>query len=616
MENEVKDLRVYDDTETPEMAAVYARPRKKKRSGKKIALIVLLSLVILGAGSFAAVYFGVPAVKYYSAVRTMESGDRVSARIMLTELGDYRDAKALLREIEKADRYDVADRHMSRDEFDDARRIFAELGDFKDAPDRVQEAENGLQYRKALTLLEQGDREGAKALLETIVSFRDAGEVLRGIEYDLAVQLLEEKEYLAARDAFEALGTDYRDCAEKIGECTRLYEKKVQRDYSEGCRLIVYGDLTGAYRMLNAIADANYSNTAEKIDEILTTSVRLAEKYAAAGDRPRTLAFLRLVEEIDPEQGAALRARLIPAEEFKVDGSFYLFNTDHINSLTNQTTREELSTVVLYMILYGEMNMGLTSHKEVDRITMVDRAFQSCDMVSEILPGHGSVYNPSVQVGDRYVNFRLNVEQKYSEFQRTQHIKLFKEFCESSVLALAEAGLLSDSMSARQKVEVIANWVGFYLTYDQTLETHDVGVAVETTSGVCEAYAAIHNRMCNLAGVRTYGQIGDCGAGLSNARHIWSFHLDENGEIFYSDTTWADPYSLDFSRDKDREPTVELFVEYYLDRCMRAGVIGKEGTYGAEENMYICVDQIWGSHRAERTPEEIMNFHNIINRKS
>lgn len=549
--------------------------RAGKRSAGKIAAVVLLCVVLLVGMGLGVVKIGIPAVQYMGALSKLERGD-----------------------------------------YAEARRDFVALGGFWKAEEHAAEAEKGRLYREALMLLEQGDRDGAKIRLTQLAGFSDAEDRLRLIEseilYEQAAQKLAKKDYLSAYESFAALG-DFRDARQKAEECHDLQSERI---YNEGCRLIARGELADAYRVLSSIPVPGYKNTAELVDEILATSVRLAEKYGETGDRGRTVTFLRLVEEIDPEKGAQLREKLIPEENFALDESFYIFDTSHITMLSTGTTMEEFASVVLYMIMYGQLNLGLTSHKEVDRITMVDRSLSACDLVCEIIPGHGSVYNPTVNTGDRYVNFRLNVEQEYSEHQRRVHIKTFQEFCKNSVLELAEAGLISEDMNARQKVEVIANWVGFYLTYDQSLKTHDVGVAVETTSGVCEAYAALLNRMCNLAGVASYGQIGDSGAGLSNARHIWSFHLDENGGIFYTDATWADSYSIDFSIDGTQEPTIELFLEYYLERCMRNGVTGKEGTYGADENMYICADVRWGSHRAERSEEEIIAYHNLITGKT
>ena len=577
---------VYDEAEitAPVVAAKNEQEisnlSRRKFSFQKVRVTLLALVLVLGVG-FAAVQWGVPAVRYAGAAIKLAQGDYIGAR-----------------------------------------SGFVELDGFWNAEDRAAEAEKGRLYTEACELLEQGDRDGAKVRLTQIAGFQNADVLIREIEnailYERAEKSAVRKDYLAAYEDYAAAG-DFRDAQQKAEECYALYvEKETQRAYQEGCRLYARGRLTDAYRVLSSMPDPDYGNAAAILTEIFETAVRLAEKYADTGERGRTIAFLRLVEEIDPEKGAALREKLIPEEGALIpDESFYIFDLTHISILTYNTTREQLASVVLYMVMYGEMNFGLTAHKEVDRISMVDRALQACDLVGEIIPGHGSIYNPSVYVGDNYVNFRLNVEQEYSEFQRNQHIKTFKEFCVNSVTELAEAGLLSESMSRRQKAEVIMNWVGFYLTYDKSLTTHDVGVAVESKRGVCEAYAALYNRMCNLIGIPTYGQIGVAG-GSDNARHIWSFHVDEEGKVFYADATWADAYELDFGVESMGEPTVELFLKYYLERCMDNAMMEEQGGKMTQtfQSTLVCSETLWLTHVAERTAEEIIAYHNSVTGKN
>ena len=601
---------------------------RRKRSVGKIVVAVLLSLALILGSGYAAVRYGIPLLRYNSGESKMESGDYAGAQQAFERLGDYRDAREKAAQAAKGVVYLEAVAQMEQREWEAAIILLTQVEDFRDAADLRRTAENEIQYELAEQTLAEGEFFYAAIEFAQLGNYRDAPEraeeclaLQREADnaelYKLAEQRMERKEYTAAGEMFASLG-DFRDAQQRAEECYALHTaKENERAYNEGNKMYARGQLTDAYRALSTITDPEYGRTAELLEEIFNTSVTLARKYAQTGDRGRAISFLRLVEEMDPEKGAELRAEIAPEETLVLDESFYIFDLTHISTLTNYSTREELASVVLYMVMYGQMNLGLTAHKEVDRVSMLDRALQACDLVGEIIPGHGSVYNPTVSVGKNYVNFRLNVEQEYSEFQRNQHIKLFKSFCADSVIELAEAGLISKTMTSKQKAEVIMNWVGFYLTYDKTLITHDVGVAVESRRGVCEAYAALYNRMCNLIGIPTYGQIGFAG-GSTDARHIWSFHVDENGDLFYADATWADSYELDFGVASMGEPTVELFLSYYLDRCMEKAMTEENGGKTAETYLtsYACSDTLWTSHEAERTAEEIIAFHNIITGKA
>ncbi|MBR3704245.1 MAG: hypothetical protein IKM11_01985, partial [Oscillospiraceae bacterium] len=414
--------------------------------------------------------------------------------------------------------------------------------------DDTQDESREAAYLEALELLEQGEKEEAQTLLEQIVGYRDSGALLRDILferwYELGMQHMAKEDYDAALKRFDALG-DFRDAREKVEECRTL--STLETAYKEGKKLYDEGKWGAAYLVLLPIRDADYKDASTMLSDIPADSLEYARLYAQRGEMGKALSFLRVIEEIDKTQGEALRAELIGENTFAPDQTFYMFDTTHITGFTVDTPVEDFATVVIYMLLQGKANFSLMSNKAVDRDYLMTRAFQGSDLAQELLPGYGSIYNPSVLVGDNYVNYYMDYEQEYSEHQRTVHLKEFKTFCEDSVRELTEMGLLTDAMTRRQKAEVILNWVGFFLTYDKALTIHDVGVAVEEKRGVCEAFAALYNRMCNLAGIPTYGQVGDTvQSGGVTGRHIWSFSVDEDGNIFYADATWGDLWDIDF----------------------------------------------------------------------
>ena len=471
------------------------------------------------------------------------------------------------------------------------------------------------KYLSALELLEQGEREDAIVLLQEIRGYQDSGEVLSEIVcsdlYERGMESMAQEDYESARCSFQSAG-DYQDAREKAEECRVL--AILESAYKEGKKLYKNNKWGAAYLKLRTIRDADYKDANEIMDSIAADAPEYARIYAERNDMGKAVAFLRVVEEIDPAQGEALREELIGENEFVPDNSFYIFDTTHITRFTENTPTEEFASVMIYMLLFGKLEYALMCNKPVDRDLLTERAFHGSELAQELLPGYGSIYNPSVLVGDNYVNYYLNHEQQYSEHQRTVHLKTFKSFCEESVRNLTEMGLLTGDMSRRQKAEVIINWVGYFLTYDKVLTIHDVGVAIEEKRGVCEAFAALYNRMCNLAGIPTYGQVGDAQTGTGTGRHIWSFSIDEDGKIFYADATWADLWDIDFGAEGKEEPTVERFAEEYLALSMKKALAEQSG-YGSAHlqnstlEVYRCSNRLWSTHKADRSAEDIIAYH-------
>ena len=138
------------------------------------------------------------------------------------------------------------------------------------------------------------------------------------------------------------------------------------------------------------------------------------------------------------------------------------------------------------------------------------------------------------------------------------------------------------------------------------MEIHDAGIAVQVGEGVCEAQTAIYNRMCNLAGIPTYGQIGH-----SDGEHIWSIHLDEDGNIFYVDSTTLNrPYS----EITVEERTMEAFMEIICEKLMKCAL--EEGTFNLSFDFYdfLYDNYFWEkkyhkNYIYDRTAEEIIAFH-------
>lgn len=504
-------------------------------------------------------------------------------------------------------RYSQAAQMLERGEYDAARQAFAELGDYADAAARTAEAEKGLIYLDAQELLEQGERKAARAILEQIADFEAAAQLLEQIKcemaYDQAAAYMSKKNYLEAAEQFRAL-RDFRDAAQKAQECQTLGE--VKEAYDEGHALYEKGQWLEAYRTLAGIRDAQYEDTQTLLEEIITVTEERARLYAQQGGRGKLIAFLQLAGEIDATAGSALRQGLIGAETFEVDLAYFQFDPACLTACSTDTTSDEYTATMLYMLQSGEKQLTLMASSGLDKGTALAQFYTAQNNLGEVLLGYMSVYDIKVSVQGNAMEITVDYAEGYSGERVAQLTEIYESFCEQSVRELAEAGLLSSAMSRRERAEIIGEWVCFYLTYDEMKEIQNAGIAVEQAKGVCTTYAALYHRMCNLAGVPTYGQRGSAGE-----RHIWLVHVDETGKIFYADPTWADQWEDDFTTVEEK-PTVANFVEKYLQKCMEGAV--REYRYSnyidnAGRGEYLWASALWSTHTADRPAEEIIAAH-------
>ena len=567
--------------------------------------------MVLSVALIAAVVWNMPFVRYHCAGIILERGDYAEARQIFASLGGYKDSAKQVEEAEKGFLYLDAQELLDQGKYSEALAVYETLGNFSKTRDKIRET----KYLLAVERIGEEDWKTAQELLSQIGPYRDTAALLEQLDSELrykqAWAYMVTEQYETACEEFRMLG-GFKDAAEKAEECRRLGEIKTA--YQDGKRQFDEGKWLAAYRALSPIREEEYQDTVKILKEISAMAEEQTRYYAALGEWGKMLALLQLTEEIDETTGQRLRQELVGEKEtFEKDQSYYLFDLKLVPFCTMATQTEDITETLLYMITYGQTKHTILCQSELDQKVMQERVFAGESLLCEIVPGYGSVYQTYTAVWGNGIELDLNHNQTYSEHQRTRHIADYKAFCEQSLQELTAAGLLDSSLSRRQKAEIINNWVGFYLTYDVTLSIHDAGVAVAEATGVCEAYAGLYHRMCNLAGIPTYGQTGIAGSGTNSARHIWLFHLDEEGNIFYADPTWADPWDIDFSGDQTR-PTVADFVERYLERCMMGAVAEyrypnySDGA-GQRNKTYLWSNVLWSSHEGERPAEEIIAVH-------
>lgn len=496
-----------------------------------------------------------------------------------------------------------ADEMLARGKYREALEIYESIGDYESAEEKIRET----KYLLAIELMTKDERKEARALLEQLGSYRDAEALLEQLKrYDQAWAYMVTEHYEKAAEEFQTMA-DFLDAAEKAEECRRL--GAVKDTYDDGLRQFQTGKWLDAYRTLSTIRGEEYEDTLEILEEIAAAAPDRVRYYAERGERGKMLAFLRLTEETDNEAGEALRQELVAAETIEEDWSYFQFDPACLSACSPHTPAEDYASTLLYMILHGETELTLLSNSKLNKADSLQQFYRGQNMLNDIIPGYAQIYKIRVTAQNRSMQIHLQYQDKYSEQRIKQIIETYETFCVESLHELVDAGLLSASMSHRQKATLISEWVGFYLSYDRTKEIYLAGIALEEAKGVCSAYASLYHRMCNLAGIPTYGQTGVAYNPGGYGAHIWLVHVDEAGDIFYADPTWADPWDIDFSVEEEK-PTVALFADHYLERCLEEGVVEYRYPTDAESDQrYFWSRALWTSHDASRTAAEIIATH-------
>ena len=96
---------------------------------------------------------------------------------------------------------------------------------------------------------------------------------------------------------------------------------------------------------------------------------------------------------------------------------------------------------------------------------------------------------------------------------------------------------ISDSMSDRQKVQVIHNWLIYNASYDETLTNYNPDGVLLKGYGVCDSYSRSFNMLMDKLGI-TCERIS--GYSRGGAGHAWNrVWIDD--QWLYIDCTWDDP---------------------------------------------------------------------------
>ena len=154
--------------------------------------------------------------------------------------------------------------------------------------------------------------------------------------------------------------------------------------------------------------------------------------------------------------------------------------------------------------------------------------------------------NIKSRVSKDHIDYTIEISYDFMDPNNTysnniDYIESFKSTCEEHLVKLNTQGMLSNSMSNKEKAQVIYEYLDKLLEYDLTLQNMNAYLGFKTGSTVCQGYSQMFTFMTRLLGleaytVRGYARSNDGSYGL----HSWN-RITYNGQYYYCDPTWGDP---------------------------------------------------------------------------
>ena len=370
--------------ENQEKQRAAQRRKRKKRIRMSVALIVL------AAAAAATVVWGLPELRYHTALDLLTDGHFEQARAAFGEIPDWRDsqmqvlecdyqqAQAWLKagdadslmlaqtafetleayrdsaECAKQAAYQRGVLYLNEKKYDEGAAIFESLGDYQDSQTQLQET----LWQKANELFASGSFEEARTLYIGLNGYADSTAQIDACTYQLGLAEMEEENYEAAIGILSALGS-YED-AEKL-------VKKAYYAMAEAALLAENYEQAGDWYLLAG----DYGDAQAKANDCL---YRLAQSIKAAGDyeKAREL-FLRIPEYLDSLGQAdtcvyALAKDLMEAKE-------YAAAAEKLSTITSYDDSQSLLDECRYQLALAALDGGdavqaetllaeITGHKE------------------------------------------------------------------------------------------------------------------------------------------------------------------------------------------------------------------------------------------------------------
>ncbi len=200
-------------------APVYAAPipalaPKKKKSGVKITLLILIPVLLIASG--VAAWLGISAANkkaYEEAEKLAEEGRYEEALEAFEELGAFSDSADRAEEMavlaEQSADYEAAMDLMLEGKYDKAIKAFEKLDDYADSEEM---AESGVRYQQGLDMLagasQADDYKDAIAIFEAIIDYKESANQLSHAYLGLALMAVEGNDISTAMELTDYLNEE------------------------------------------------------------------------------------------------------------------------------------------------------------------------------------------------------------------------------------------------------------------------------------------------------------------------------------------------------------------------------------------------------------------------
>ena len=234
---EKEDIQESERFETAtEQKAPHSFKVKKKR--KWIPVCILGSLVIVAGGYFGWVEFNYQKAVEYSEAQYFEQ----AANHIHSVPGFYKDTSELLV-------YIGGGQYLARGDFKNAKALFTDLGEYRNAAEMIKEVD----YEKAFDLLEKGNYSGARNAFIRLGEYKNSKEMITETDYWEAISVLDNENYFEAYPLLLDL-QGYAD----VDEILPFVKEAV---YLEGVELYGRGrrnDARNRFKMTTGYMDTDY----------------------------------------------------------------------------------------------------------------------------------------------------------------------------------------------------------------------------------------------------------------------------------------------------------------------------------------------------------------------
>lgn len=274
-----EERRKLEAKQATEKAAIEQEQRKRKTI-KAIKIVVpICALIVALVVLFVTV--ALPEIKYQNAVQLMEDGHYKSAVDAFLELGEYKEAEALVQE----SIYLMATDMLNKGQHEDAIHYFDIIDDhnYKDSSELLRKC----NYLKAKDFLIEGSYQKAIEAFETLGNYDDSPLLLTDAKYKLALEHLSNGYDKEALEIFLDI-RNYSDVEVYLSQFDFILAKEVH----EGYYTATYNDkglLIETVYDSGLIFQYSYDERDKKVKEIFTYPKKSARTttvytYDAAGN--------------------------------------------------------------------------------------------------------------------------------------------------------------------------------------------------------------------------------------------------------------------------------------------------------------------------------------------